>query len=192
MKNFLRDHSYTSMIVLVNQIAIAIVGMTLSLACSMAGNDTLRIICSVFATVFYLFLVYTKVWDIGAKDSVSVEYGHKEYKPWTGLWIGLLAAVPNFILAIGTMLVFLLPNSSFFGNLGASCKMIALFAEGMYSGLLALRIGNTHLNSYWISFFIIPLPAILTCAAAYYFGLKEKKFTRLFELQHGTGKKNKK
>ena len=79
MKNFLRDHSYTSMIVLVNQIAIAIVGMTLSLACSMAGNDTLRIICSVFATVFYLFLVYTKVWDIGAKDSVSVEYGHKEY-----------------------------------------------------------------------------------------------------------------
>ncbi len=189
MKNFLRDHSYTSVVLLVNQIAIAIVGMTLSLACSMAENDTLRVACSIFATLFYLFLVYTKIWDIGAKDSVSVEYGHKTRQPLTGLWIGLLASVPNFILAIGTMLGYLLPDSSFFGNVGASCKMIALFVEGMYSGLLALRVGGQHLNAYWLSFYIIPLPAILTSAAAYYFGLKDKKFTRLFDLQHGTGKK---
>lgn len=189
MKLFLRDHSYDSMRMMVTQCAISIFGLILALACGMADNDMLRTVCSAFSILFYLFLIYTMLWDIGAKDQISVEYGHKEYRPHTGLGIALLANIPNYLFAIGILLGNLFPDITIFSNIGGGCKFLSLIMQGMYTGLLAIRIGGEHLNMYILSYFIIPLPAILTGWAAYFFGVKGKKFTRLFEWKNGNNHK---
>ena len=187
MKHFLKEHSYDAVKLLVTQCAISMFGFVLALASGMIDSDALRTGCSVFAVLFYLFLVYTSIWELGAKDGLSAQYGHKEYRPLTGLWIALLANALNFILAIGILLGTALPSIEFFGNIGGTSKFLSLILQGMYSGLLALKVGGAHLNTYVLSYFLIPLPAIVTTAAAYYFGLKNKRFTRLFELKTGAG-----
>lgn len=188
MKNFLRERSYDAVKQLVIQCAISMFGLVLSLACGAAGIPLLQTACSVFAVIFYLFLIYTGVWDLGAKDCVSVEYGHREYKPLTGLWIALLANAINFLLAIGILLGTVGADIKALSNIGGGSKFITLLIQGMYSGILTLELGGANLNTYVWVYFLTPLPAILTSAAAYYFGIKNKRFTRLFELKHGTGK----
>ena len=190
MKQFLKEHSYDAVKLLVTQCAISMFGFVLTLACGMIESNALRTGCSIFAVVFYLFLVYTSIWELGAKDGLSAQYGHKEYRPLTGFWIGVLANSLNFLLAIGILLGLALPSVELFGNIGGGSKFLALLLQGMYSGLLALKVGGAHLNTYLLSYFLIPLPAIATTAAAYYFGLKNRRFTRMFEWKNDTARKS--
>ena len=190
VKAFFVRYSYSMMKLFLNQIAIALFGLGLAMACGMAGNHTMQVVTGVGSVLFYLFLQYANMWELGAKDGLSVQYGHKEYRPLTGLWIGLLANALNFLLAIGILLGTALPSIEFFGNIGGGSKFLSLILQGMYSGLLALKVGSTALNAYVFSYFLIPLPAIAATAAAYYFGLKNKRFTRLFDLKNDTKRKS--
>ena len=73
MKAFFSKYSYSIVKMFVNQFAISIFGSVLAMATASAGNDLLTLIVSCFAIVFYLFLIYTMVWEIGAKDKISVD-----------------------------------------------------------------------------------------------------------------------
>ena len=55
----------------VNQIAIALFGLGLSVALGKAENRSLQVAASIFSVVFYLFLLYARMWEIGAKDGIS-------------------------------------------------------------------------------------------------------------------------
>ncbi len=189
MRTFFRERSYDAVKLLVMQCAISMFGLVLTLAAGTVESDLIRIGCSILSILFYLFLIYTGIWDVGAKDCVSVEYGHRAYRPLTGLWIALLANAWNFLLAFGITLGTLCSDSALFGSIGGGSKFIALVTQGMYTGVLAIQIGDVSLNAMVWPYFLTPLPAILTAAAAYYFGLKNKRFTHLFEWKTGTGKK---
>lgn len=180
MKGFFKNHSYDMITMLLNQIAIAMFGFTLVLAAMKIDNDALRNATSIFSILFYLVLLYIKAWDIGFKDKISVEQGKKASNPLRGALISLCANAINYFLAIFIMLRALLPNVSFFKSIGGVAQAIAVFAQGMYTGVLVNQVGGAPLNAYWISYFIIPLPAILVCGLAYYFGLHDVKHTGFF------------
>ena len=180
MKNFLKNHSYDMVTMLLNQIAIALFGFSLVLAAMKIDNDTLRNVTSIFSILFYLVLLYIKAWDIGFKDKISVEQGKKANNAFRGALISLCANAINYLLAIFIMLRALLPNVSVFDSIGGVAQAIAVFAQGMYTGLLVNQVGGSPLNTYWISYFIIPLPAILVSGLAYYFGLHDVKYTGFF------------
>lgn len=165
---------------LLNQIAIALFGFTLVLAAMKINNDALRNVASIFSVLFYLVLLYIKAWDIGFKDKISVEQGKKADNPFRGALISLCANAINYVLAILIMLRALLPSVSAFESIGGVAQAIAVFVQGMYTGILVNPVGGAPLNTYWISYFIIPLPAILVCGFAYYFGLHDVKYTGFF------------
>ena len=75
MKNFFEKYSYSTIKMFVNQFAISIFGAVLAMAATAAGNNILTIVVSSFAILFYLFLIYTMTWEIGAKDKISVDTG---------------------------------------------------------------------------------------------------------------------
>ena len=180
MKTFLKNHSYDMVTMLLNQIAIALFGFTLVLAAMKINNDVLRNVTSVFSILFYLVLLYIKAWDIGFKDKISVEQGKKSNAPLRGALISLCANAINYLFAVFIFLRAILPNVEFFDSVGSVAQAIAIFAQGMYTGILVNQIGGAPLNAYWISYFIIPLPAILVCGVAYYFGLHDVKHTGFF------------
>ncbi len=178
MREFLKKYSYSAVKLFVSQMAISLFGLVLAIACAKLGKS-MQIVTSVGAVVFYLFLIYTSMWEIGSKDKFGIDYGKFEANSLTGLYIGLIANVLNILLAVLVTIGLTLGNGGLLSKLGALCGTIAIFIEGMYSGILSVHIGGAPLNSFWISYFIITIPAIATSAFAYYAGIKGIHFTKL-------------
>lgn len=179
MKGFFQKHSYSMIKMFLNQFATAIFGFVLALAVSYANNVGLRNVTSICAVVFYLFLLYTMTWDIGFADRVSVMSGKQKRNVWTGTLISLCANIPNLICALFITLASLF-NVEFFSSVAPFFTGAALLLEGMYTGLLTNSVGGAALNSYWFMYFVITLPAMITCTIAYLAGLYDKKMTTLF------------
>ena len=174
MIDFLKRRSYDLVHMFITQLAISIFGMALALATA-ANHSTLQICTSVFAVLFYLYLIYAKIWELGYKDIRGFERGDKGLSRFEGLYMGLAASTINFILALLITLGISFPSSEFFGSIGAVAKVIALLVEGMYTGLLALKANGISLNSLWFMYFLITLPLIITASLAYFAGSKEFK-----------------
>lgn len=180
MKGFLKNHSYNMVTMLLNQLVLSMFGFSLVLAAMKIDNDVLRNVTSIFSILFYLLLLYMKAWDIGFKDKASVEQGKKANTPFLGALISLGANAINYVFALFVMLRALLPKAEFISSIGDVCQAISVFLNGMYSGLLANQVGGAALNTYWFVFFLTPIPAILVCGLAYYFGLHDVKYTGFF------------
>ena len=133
MKRFFADHSYDMVKMLLNQIVIAIFGFSLVMTAGLANNVALRNATSVFAILFYLFLIYVAAWEIGYKDKASVSLGKKANNPWKGALISLCANSINFLFAIGITITRLFGAAK---NLGAICHFCAGTVEGLYTGVL--------------------------------------------------------
>lgn len=193
MLNFLKEHSYESVKMVVTQVAISIFGLVLSLACSLAENNTLGLFCSIFAILFYLFLLYTSVWELGSKHQIPVQYGHRKNQPLLGLYISLLANSVNLLLAIFFTLGKCFPNVEFLDNLGIFGGNIAIAVQAMYAELLTIQVGAVPapLNTMWYMYFLITVPALITCTVGYYFGLKHIKFTKFFSAKPKTDEQGK-
>ena len=183
MKDFLHNYSYSAVKMFVNQFAISIFGSMLAMATTAAENDTLSIVVSILAVIFYLFLLYTVSWEIGAKDRISVDIGKKKYCPHMGLAIAAVANIPNFFVAIVYSIGFPFMNDhKWAGSICAVIKVITIFLEGMYLGIItSISAMGQQLNYYWWTYFIIIIPALLIAWIAYYLGFKNKKFTTLFD-----------
>ena len=184
MKELFRTRSYEMVRMFLNQFATSVFGLVLAIAAGRAENPVLRNVTSVCAILFYLFLLYTMTWELGFADRAAVVAGRKPKKPFTGALLSVCANAINWLLAVFILLGNLLPDVSFFSGLGGFAGTAAHLLEGMYTGLLANRVGGNPLNSYWFVYFLLPIPAIVISGVAYLFGLKDLKFTGLFNVQY--------
>ena len=179
MKKFMERYSYESVHLFLNQVAIGLFGLTLALATSKAQNDGLRVGTSVFAIAFFLFLQYITVWKIGAKDRLSYDLSKLEKNYLIPVWMWLLSNSINllFALFISLSMWFDVPALSVIGSIVVPITHII---EGMYTGVLAVTVGDAPLNSMWFMYFITTLPALVVIFLAYVLGfnnvtLKKKK-----------------
>ena len=180
MKKFFSEHSYDMVKMFLNQFAISIFGVVLAFAAAKADSPMLKNATSIGAILFYLFLLYTMTWEIGYKDRVAVEQGRKKRIPTKGVLISLCANIPNLFFAIFITLAQLIENGVI-AKIGGVCGFLAMSLEGMYVGLLSNSVGGAALNSYGFVYFLLPIPALLVCGIAYFLGLKDIKFTTLFD-----------
>ncbi len=188
MKDFFQRYSYQSVHLLLNQVAIGLFGVVLSLAAGMAENDGLKIVTSVFSIVFFLFLQFAAVWRVGAEDRVSVDLGKRQRDLLVPIKMWALANSVNYLLAILIAIASLLPDGGFTSTVGAVASTVTLIAEGMFTGILSVSVGGQPLNSYWFVYFLTPLPSLLAIVASYFCGLNHINFGGLFSANAG-GKK---
>ena len=198
MKAFFRRYDYNIVKMFLYQFAISLFGSTLAMATTSSGNSNLTLVVSICAAAFYLFLLYVMVWDIGAQDKISVDTGKKEYKPLTGLILSLIANIPNFIIAILFSIGYpsMAAGEEWGSNICAVMKLLLFILEGMYLGLVtALKMDvagiTQQLNNLWWPYFLMPLPAIITCTVAYFLGHKNIHFTSVVLYQEPKKKKKK-
>lgn len=180
MKTFLEKYSYESVHLLLNQVAIGIFGLMLALASGMAENDGLRTGTSIFAILFFLFLQFAAVWRVGADDRVSIDLGKKRADMSIPFKMWLLANSLNLLLALLVSLGLWFPDVAALSSIGGVAAVIKYIIEGMYTGVLAINVGGSPLNSYWFMHFITPLPALAVVYASYICGLKNISFGGLF------------
>ena len=189
MKLF-KENSYDIIRLYVNQIGITIFSMALYTAVGAIQDTstrmTIKIIMSVFATLFYLSLIYNCVWEYGAKDRIRVDGGKAEKYDYKGLFMGLFANFPNFILSglsIIYVSVVLLGGAEVFESLFALTYMILRFHTAMYLGIIQGVTPNeiTDVPNYpdclveSILFFVLPFLSVGVSHLAYTLGYKEIK-----------------
>lgn len=186
MKNLFREHSYSIVKMFINQIAIGIFGAMLSMATAAASSNTLSLVVSIFAVIFYLFLIYTMTWEIGAKDKIAIDHKSKRKNVHTGLILSLIANIPNFLIAIVYSAIFpFMGTKQWAGNINTIIKILSLVIEGMYSGItsvITLSVGGAvyPLHYFWWSYFLITIPALVTSWIAYGAGLRNTRFGAIF------------
>lgn len=169
-------YSYESVHLFLNQFAIGLFGITLALAAGMAKNEALRTVTSLFSIVFFLFLQYIAMWKVGANDRLSHDLGKlkKDYSVPVFMW--LLSNSLNLLLALLISLAMWFNDVAFFSSVGGVATVIKHIIEGMYTGLLATKVGGAPLNSYWFVYFLTTLPALLVIFGAYALGFNNFKF----------------
>lgn len=175
MKRFMERYSYDSVHLFLNQIAIALFGLVLSLAAGMADNDALRATASAFAVVFFLILQYSAMWKVGANDRLADDFGRLRVNYSVPFYMWLLSNSLNLLLALVFTVGKIFIDVPAVSSVGGVAGVINLLVQGMYTGLLAIRVSDVPLNNLWFMHFIITLPALATCYLAYFLGSKNVK-----------------
>lgn len=178
MVSFIKENSYNIFKMFVNQVGMTIFAIVLTFATN--KNDTLFLIVSAFSICFYMVLLYFMTWDIGYEEKLRIESNRLRYNRFKGLYMSLLANVPNLLLAI-------LITVGYYGattfneagfpagpewsvNLYGIGKLLAGLIEAMYTGIINVLFGASPL-----AYFIIVIPAMITCTVAYIMGVKGKR-----------------
>lgn len=180
MINFIKEHSYTIVKMIINQIGLTFFGLVLAFATS--TNETLLLLTSLFSICFYLFLLYTMTWEIGAKEKIRIDAGRAVKKPYTGLLISLCANAINLlmglVLCVTKLFIGIGDTTSFAFTLNQIVNAVARFLEGMYLGVIVLFSPYNP-----VIFLLIPLPAIAVCGFAYWVGLHDFKVTSALRIR---------
>lgn len=185
MISFLKENSYVIVKMILNQFGMTVFGLMLAMATS--SNETLLLITGVFSVIFYMFLLYTIMWEEGAKYKIRVDGGRAPYKPLNGLYMSLCANIPNILLAVLILIGYLFGSKNgmfameWAGNLYTVTKLIAGLWEAMYLGLIRLFSPYNP-----IAYLLVIFPAVFVCTLSYYLGIREFRFLNLFQLKQPT------
>jgi len=172
--NFLKEHSYTIVKMIINQIGMTVFGLMLAMAT--ASNSTLLLLTSIFSIVFYLCLLYMQCWDCGAKDKIRVDGGRLRYFPYKGILMSLSANVINIILGLLAVIGWIFTTDfaqgipAWSANLYGVCSTIAKFIQAMYLGVIRLFMPETP-----FALIIIIIPSLFASGLGYFLGLKERR-----------------
>lgn len=185
MKNFLEKHSYTAVNLFLNQLVIGIFfGVGLLFVANKIGSEAVKIGISVFSIIFYLFLEYTVAYKVGVQDRVSVETGKARADLMLPVKLWLLSNSINLLLAVLIMLGNIFSNTAFFSSAGGIGATVAMIIEGMYFGVLTIKVGGAALSSYWVMYFVITLPALAVIFLSYLAGVKSKRVAKMFAFEY--------
>lgn len=176
-----REQSYQIVRMLLYQFGIAILGIILVSAASKWSN--ILLIVSIYAVGFYMALLYTMTWELGAKDRIRADAGIVRFDGATGAKIALCAALPNglilLFLVIGYLFGSLVGEASWAQAMFGIAHAVAIVWESMYTGFIqnALPPATTSSLSvgYVVAYALTILPAIGASVFGYAMGSHGKR-----------------
>ena len=183
---FFKENSYEIVRLFLNQFALAVFGIVLVMAARMwSGGDFnwLSLVASIFSVLFYLYILYATLLEIGMKHRVKIESGSRVCDAHFGLKLMLFAQIPNLLVLLlmflGWLFGYAVTNGSFGIGLYGVTQMILYFLQSMYDGIIGAIVPTepTTLNCLlvWIAYVVSVLPGILVCWGSYVLGLHGKK-----------------
>ncbi len=184
MFRFIKEHSYEIVKLFLTQIGISVLGLVLSFATS--SNTLLFLFSSIFAAIFYICLLYSEGWELGAKDRPRITNGRMVFDPIKGVRFSLLSNSVNFILVIIMFVALLIgSNIEFFGNTYVIVWYIQRTISAMFMGI------NTYFSPvqtieginyvipdslYQPLFYLISVfPSVCAVGLGYFMGAKDQK-----------------
>ncbi len=182
---FIKEHSYEIVRLFLNQIALAFFGLVLFFATGLASDGKVGVfslVASIFSVLFYLYILYATVLEMGQKDSIKVESGSLKEDRLKGLKLILLAQVPNFlilfVMGLGWILAYLFRLATPGLYMYSFSVVVMQFLQAMYNGIVSFIIPSAAEQGsallLFAAFCISTLPQILVCFGAYILGLKNK------------------
>ena len=180
---FFKDNAPLIGRLFVNQVGMTIFGLVLSMAAQ--SKKTILFWISIFAVCFYLCLIYSVMWEEGAKDAIRIEQGRKRKDFLFPLKAAGFAAIPNFFAAFLMLFAFLFGYGfasfgwaqSFYAVMHIIVGLFQAMYVGIFSAILTPLAGNTVLYAGIgvVLYAISSLPMILMAIFAYWMGFCNKR-----------------
>lgn len=166
---------------MITQFGITVFGILLYCTGTMASNPTLVLVFGILSMVFYWFLIYTALWDIGVRDKLRIEGKRLAPRPLYGIWVSLCANIPNMLFALCSSFGYLLIDRAVTdaaGNYYSPEWAVNLYgiAHTLGTYLNAMYLGVTEtlgISQYPYCLFLIIIPNVIVCFLGYFLGTKE-------------------
>lgn len=190
----LKQNSYEIIKLFINQVGITIFSLVLYTGLSFSADKStglkITVLLSVFATLFYLVLLYFAGWEFGAKDKIRIESGKYKAVPFKGALLSLWANILNFALAIFSVIFFsvsMAGGSDWFDTVARIFNMVLRFIASMYHGMVqgiisSMPVGESF--TYFIEaicFALLPLLAVAATQLGYSLGVRNIKISSVFK-----------
>lgn len=190
---WLKTNSYTITKMLLNQFGTMLLGIILVNILT-AKISALMIVASLYATLFFMYLLYVMTWEAGAKEHIRAESGRAKLDRLCGLKLSLVASIPNFCIVFFLLLGFLFgalgPQYAWAQGMFGITHAVAICWESMYTGFInaALPPDTTSSLSFWyvVAYALATLPPIFASTFGYLMGAADR---RLFGFLGGKKKK---
>jgi hypothetical protein len=185
--NWFKTNSYTITKMLLNQFGIMLLGIILVNILT-AKIPALMIVASLYASLFFMYLLYVMTWEQGAKDRIRADAGYMKLDRLCGLKISLFANIPNFLIAllllIGFLFGALLAEHAWAQGLFGITHAVAICWESMYTGFINAVLDPAATSSmsvgYVIAYALASLPPLFASALGYIMGSNNKRFFGFF------------
>ncbi len=128
--------------------------------------NTLLILASVAVFAFYYFLIHSQLWNVGAKNKISADGGRMKLDPLAGLYMGLIASIPSFILNIVYLSTWFYKDYAGYKSVNQVAAILELLWDAPALGL------RFALNTPFAYLAASVLPALFA-GLAYFLGTKE-------------------
>ena len=193
---FIKENSYDIVRLFVNQIGIMIFSWVLYFAVEMAVKSqksvfSIQTAISVFATVFFMALVYVAGWDFGAKDKIRIDAGRQSYIRLKGVYLSLCANALNFLCGVICVIalgIFLASDAAWgytvFGYANIPLRILESNFLGICNAIFAsLKSDPVNYGYYFwqsVGFLIFPLLPVAATQFGYSMGVRNRRVADLF------------
>ena len=168
-----KTNSYTITKMLLNQFGVMLLSIILVNILG-AKHPTLMVLASIYASVFYMALLYIMTWEQGAKDRIRADGGYIRLDRMMGLKLSLFANIPNFLIALLLLIGFLFSTQVWAQGMFGITHVVAICWESMYTGFINSVLDPAATSSmsvgYVIAYALAPLPALAASTIGYIFG----------------------
>ncbi len=130
--------------------------------------NSIFIIATAFVFAFYYYLIHSQLWAKGAKDKIAADGGRLNMNPLSGLYVGLLASAPSFLLNIVNIITFFYKDYAGVRGVHAVTALLELIWD-------APALGIYYVSQSPFSYLLASVLPALFAGLAYFLGTKEFK-----------------
>lgn len=189
--NVIKNNASYIIKLLINHFVSGIYSLILFVVFTVAFDGEYQIAGSLIAILFYLFLVYSFMWEAGSKRSVGINAG--KVRSFDGTIVMAVGSLPYYLSTVLCAILSLFASSSEFAERTVDVVYRVLFytnvffTQSMYSGLFATIFGNVADVSAFL-YLLSLLPGIVVGTVAYYWGHKSFRLRTVFGIKYNEEK----
>ena len=172
---------------ILNHVVSSVYSLVLLLIFYKLSEGRFLYVGSLISILFYLGLIYSLMWQAGAKDKNS--FYHADVKSYHGFILIAVACIPTIITNLISSVASLFSREVEFAERTVDLiypifyYINYLFTQCMYSGLFITINGDASTISPWW-FLLSIIPAIIVGGIAYNFGFRAYRLRTLFGIKY--------
>lgn len=191
MLNLIKRNASYELKLFINHFVSGIYSLILFVVFTVALGGRYVALSSLVSVFFYLYLVYSFMWEAGSKMAVGMY--SSEVKKTDGLIIMAIGSSPFYLTTLLLNVTALFASDSAFAERTIDVVhnvlfyVNSLFSQCMYSGLFSALFGEvSKVSEYW--YLLSLLPGLVVAGVAYYMGTRNFRLRTVFGISYNEEK----
>lgn len=181
MKAFWKRYSYDVVRAFLSHFIFGIFSITVTAV--IAKTNALKFTVFAVSTLLYVFVLYGEIFKAGQRDFLRSSADDYRENKLTGLYIGLLASIPDVIILILNVLYFVFHIES--DVISTTLSIFYFSYDGLFEPLIFMTADGTPetallFGNKWWFFVLTFIPCLATSTLAYIMGERNKHLTSIF------------